>query len=212
MALACSMGLEAITCPLSQIEPCAWQQPDPADFDALLITSAQAVRSAGEGLDRLRALPVWAVGAATAQAAQMAGLHVTRTGSGGIASLLEGAEPARLLHLCGQDRTPPPPGWAITAIPVYANRLTAPDARLAEALRLHPVVLLHSARTARHFAACCPDRAGIALVAVSPAVAEAAGAGWERVAIAGQTSDEAMLEMAGALCSNDHRNNHKGLG
>ena len=62
-------GLRAIRLPLFAVQPVAWQAPDPAGFDALLLTSANAVRHGGAGLARLLSLPVFAVGEATADAA-----------------------------------------------------------------------------------------------------------------------------------------------
>ena len=46
-----ALGLEVIACPLFAIEPVEWEAPDPADYDALLLTSANAVRHGGHGLD-----------------------------------------------------------------------------------------------------------------------------------------------------------------
>ena len=68
-ARAC--GLKAIAAPLFEIDPIAWSSPDPSDFDGLLLTSANAVRQAGPQLERVRELPVYAVGEATAMAAEI---------------------------------------------------------------------------------------------------------------------------------------------
>src|SRR3546814_9776925 len=51
------------------------------DFDALLLTSAFAAREAGPEIARLATLPVYAVGDATARAAEAAGLTVAMTGT-----------------------------------------------------------------------------------------------------------------------------------
>ena len=42
--------------PLFAIEPVEWRPPDPAQFDALLLTSANAIRCGGPALDRLKPL------------------------------------------------------------------------------------------------------------------------------------------------------------
>ena len=39
-----TLGLDPVLMPLFEIEPIAWTAPDPAGFDALLLTSANAVR------------------------------------------------------------------------------------------------------------------------------------------------------------------------
>src|SRR5687767_8581448 len=70
---AAAIGLDAFAMPLFEIEPLAWEAPEPTAFDALLLTSANAVRCGGQALERLRGLPVHAVGEATAEAARRAG-------------------------------------------------------------------------------------------------------------------------------------------
>src|SRR5688572_19197975 len=89
-----AIGLDALTMPLFKAEPVEWQVPDPGQFDALLLTSANAVRHAGAGLGRLRDLPVYAVGEATAAAARDAGFAIAASGDGGIERLL-GSVPDR---------------------------------------------------------------------------------------------------------------------
>lgn len=205
LSCARALGLEAIGLPLFETRPRDWMVPDAA-FDALLITSANASRLGGAGLEAVRALPVWAVGEPSAAAAREAGFTVERTGTAGLTLLLADAPPARLLHLCGADRIAPPAkyGGAFTAVPVYESVALEPVAALAEALKAAPVILLHSPRAARHLAAlvdqCSMDRGTIALVTISAAAANAAGSGWEKLAIAGQTSDEAMLDAARLWC------------
>ena len=43
-----AMGLAAFAMPLFAVEPVAWTAPAPHDFDALLLTSANAVRHAAK--------------------------------------------------------------------------------------------------------------------------------------------------------------------
>jgi uroporphyrinogen-III synthase len=200
-----ALGLDAIPLPLFAVRRLGWTRPDGA-FDALLITSANAIHHGGAELCHLVHLPVWAVGAKSAAAARDAGFTVARTGSTGLADLLANAPPAKLLHLCGEDRIALPDwsGGTVMAVPVYHSVALEPLEPLASALSAAPLVMLHSPRAARHFAdlaaRCGADRAQLTLIAISPAVAEAAGADWERLAVAPQTGDEAMLELAFALC------------
>jgi len=68
------------------------------------------------------------------------------------------------------------------------------------------LVLLHSATTARHFAHEC-DRLGlargaIALAALGPRIAAAAGSGWGAVHTAARPDEAALLEMVFDLCQN----------
>ena len=61
-ARARAMGLEVVEWPLFHIETIAWTIPDVRNYDAILLTSANAVRMSGSGLSQLFQLPVFAVG------------------------------------------------------------------------------------------------------------------------------------------------------
>lgn len=195
-------GLEAIALPLFEIVPVAWTPPDPAAHDGLVLTSANAVRAAGPDLARLAALPVFAVGAATAGEARGAGLEVTATEHDGIAAIVAAAVARghhRLLHLAGRDRAPTPPG--VTAVvTVYEAREIdrAPsDLQAVEG----GIALLHSPRAARRFAVLAEaiDRSTVRVAALSPAIAEAAGVGWAEIAVAATREDAALVALARRL-------------
>jgi uroporphyrinogen-III synthase len=194
------LGLDAVAIPLFQIEPVAWHAPDPRGFDALLLTSANAVRVAGAELGLLRALPVHAVGDATAAAAREAGFEIASSGSASVDQLLDGlCSDMKLLHLCGAHRRiPQRTRQAITPLVVYQS-LQRPTVDVHEADSA--VALIHSPRAARRFAELVDDRSSIAVAAISIATAEAAGAGWRSVAIAERPSDEALLATAASLCN-----------
>ena len=196
------MGMDPVTVPLFRVTPVEWQRPDPAGFDALLVTSANALRCAGAQLGRLRALPVHAVGEATAAAARDAGFDIASTGDSGVERLLRSIEPdLRLLHLCGEDRrdvqdAPQP----ITAIAVY--RAEALDKPHGLAALQGNVAAAHSPRAAARLAELVDAgiRATVSVAAISEAAASAAGDGWACVEAAQAPSDEALLEVATRLC------------
>jgi uroporphyrinogen-III synthase len=195
-------GRRAIALPLFDVRPLDWQVPDPASFDALILTSANAVRHAGPGLARLAALPVLAVGNATARAARDAGLTVQATGKGDAAALADLARAtgiARALHLTGADHRDLPPGVVARAIAVYASMPR--DADLSPLTGA--IALVHSpaggARLATLVDAQGLDRAGIAVAAISAAAAAACGAGWAALAVADSPREEALLAAALAL-------------
>jgi uroporphyrinogen-III synthase len=197
---ALQRGLEAVAFPLFEVEALAWEPPDIAGFDGLLLTSANAVRFAGERLERLRALPVYAVGRTTADAARGAGFDVSATGDDGADRLLSSIEPELdLLHLCGEDRREPSDHrQRITPLPVYrAKPLEQPDLSAAAG----SVALIHSPRAGRRFAELVEDRRLTAIAAISAAAAEAAGDGWETVESAAEPNDEALLALAARLCN-----------
>jgi uroporphyrinogen-III synthase len=193
-------GLDAIAVPLFEVEPVEWQVPNPADFDGLLLTSANAVRYAGAGLEKLKSLPVYAVGAATADAAREAGFTIAHVGSGGVDQLLASNEPGvRLLHLCAEERKKSDAKQELTPVVAYRSRaVEAPDLSLAAG----SIALVHSPRAGRCFAGLATQRATIAIVAISPAAAQAVGDGWKSVEVAGQPTDEALLALAASLCNN----------
>ncbi len=196
-----AMGLEPLVMPLFEVTPVDWEAPDTGSFDALLLTSANAVRHAGEGLQRLRQLPVHAVGEATAAAAREAGFDIASTGDAGVERLLGSIESdLRLLHLCGEHRTESDAKQAITAIPVYrASELPLPD----DFRRIEgQVALVHSPRAGKRLAELGIDRSTIRIAAISEAAATAAGSGWQRCEAADAPDEAALLALAARLCDN----------
>jgi uroporphyrinogen-III synthase len=202
-------GLDALAMPLFALEPVAWNVPDAAPFDGLLVTSANAVRFAGPGLQRLRALPVHAMGEKTAETARAAGLTVATTGDGGVDALLGSIDPAaRLLHLCGEHRrTPTGARQPITSVTVYRSKEREAPLELADASG--SVVLVHSPRGASRFAELADrlglDRSTIRLATISTAAAEASGGGWAAIAVADTPTDDALLALAEQLCDKARR-------
>ena len=199
--LARERGLDATSAPLFEVEPVAWKAPDAGSFDGLLLTSANAVRHAGEGLRELRGLKAYAVGEATAEAVREAGFDIAATGDEGVDRLLGSLESdLKLLHLCGEDRRDPANArQKITAIPVYkARAVEQPDLAAAA----NAVVLIHSPRAARRFADLERDRDSITIAAISKAAADAVGSGWKLVEAAPDPTDDALLALAVRLCNN----------
>lgn len=196
------LGLEATSVPLFVLEAADWSAPDPRQFDAILLTSANAVNMGGLQLERLRNLPVHAVGDATAVAAEVAGFGVANVGKAGVDELLESIEPGtRLLHLCGEDRrSPHRPKQQINCVSVYRAR-TVDEAVSLDGLR-NQVAAIHSPRAARRLAELVreEDRGSIRIAAISEAAAEEAGAGWADVRVASAPTDSALLVLAHRLC------------
>jgi uroporphyrinogen-III synthase len=196
-----SLGLDPALIPLFEIEPLEWTAADPAGFDALLLTSANAVRFGGDELKSLLPLPVHAVGAATAEAACEAGFRVSSVGEAGVDALLDSLDPKlKLLHLGGDHRKAPGAArQAIRSIAVYrSHEIEAPDVGEAG----DAVALIHSPRSGARFAQLVRDRGSIAIAAISQAAAQAAGTGWQRVEWASRPNDDALLALAAELCNN----------
>lgn len=203
-----ALGLAITGHALSEIRAVAWDCHDPAGIDGLLIGSANAILHGGAHLARLTGKPVYAVGEATAAAARAAGFPVAQVGSGGLQGVLGTiTAPCHLLRIAGEEHIPLTPPAGVTFAEVIAYRsvalpLDAQESLLASGKAL---VLLHSAATARHFAAEC-DRLGLArarvtLAALGPRIADAAGSGWSAVHTADRPDEAALLQLAFDLCS-----------
>jgi uroporphyrinogen-III synthase len=206
---AVDLGLEPVLMPLFEVKPLPWQAPEPSGFDALLLTSANAVRHGGEQLLELRGLKAYCVGQATADAARGAGLDIASVGKAGVERLLgsiDGDE--RLLHLAGEDRTNVDhPRQTVTVIPVYKAAELPPRQNLKQAEGA--VVLVHSQRAGDRFARLADegglDRASIAIAAISDSAAEAAGKGWRQRDSAKAPEDSSLLELARCMCNTAER-------
>lgn len=205
-ARARALGLDARGFPLFAIRPVAWDAPDPARYTAFLATSANAIRHAGPHLARYAHLPGFAVGEATAGAMRKAGWTSVVSGDRDVAAIaarIATLGDHRLIHLVGRDATPfDPVGIGIETRIVYASEAMDPGPDWEALLAESPVTLVHSPRAGARLAMLAGDaRDGIALVAISTSAANAAGPGWEEVAVAPEPSDEAMLSLAARLAN-----------
>lgn len=208
LQLARDMNMAIIGMPLFDVAPIAWDAPDPAQFNALLLGSANALRHGGATLEAFNILPVYAVGEATAQYAQEAGFTVAQTGAGGLQSLLDGAvDGTHFLRLAGAENVSlnVPKGITATTRIVYELRALPITGSDEVSLRAaDPLVLLHSAAAARHFASECDrrglDKSRISLACIGPRVVKAAGDGWAACRAAPQPDDIGVLALARDMC------------
>lgn len=204
-----ALGLDPILCPIFEIESLDWRASAQSEFDAILFTSANAPRFGGPGLEPFLHLPCYAVGESTAAAARQGGFKDIRTGPSDGAALVEmmvrdGVSSA--FHPSGRDHVAlDRPDIRIQRRAVYASNAAAslpPEA--LSALGQGALVLLHSPRAARQFAALADaagmSREGVRLAAISEAAAVAAGGGWNSIAISPEPRDHALLELAAKLC------------
>jgi uroporphyrinogen-III synthase len=203
------LGLQPIIAPIFTLEALAWEPPPASEFDAVLITSANAARLGGPGLGGFLHLPCHAVGEAAAQAAEEAGFENIRTGPSDGTALLrmmieEGLSSA--FHPHGRDHIPlHHPHLGIVSRAVYvAEAADALPEQAVSGLRREALVLLHSPRAASHFArlleASGLSKAQVDLALISEQAAMAAGADWRSVSVAPAPRDHALLELAAKLC------------
>jgi uroporphyrinogen-III synthase len=194
-----ALGMSPMIRSLFTVEPRGWDAPDPALFDSILLTSANAVRFGGAAVGLYRALPAFTVGAATAQATRDAGFAEVIESAGDAAEALRtlaASGHSRPIHLAGEDRTAYPHlPFTVMTRTVYAAApadVALPTGRYA--------ALVHSARAAVRFAALCPTPDLVDVVAISATAAAQAGPGWHSVTIAPEPTDNAMLALAAMLC------------
>lgn len=194
------MNHEAIVAPLLIPRAVDWVPP-PGDWEAVAFTSAAAPALGGAGLSSLAHLPAYAVGAATGDAARAEGFGNVRVARGDASAVFAQAASdgiVRLLHLAGADRSAAhvPEELSVGVVTVYA-------ADLASTLPSdgYDIALLYSTRTAAHFALLfAGDRASVRLAALSPAIAAAAGTGWQAVAVAAAPTEDALFAAARLAC------------
>ncbi len=204
------LGLAARAFPMFEVHAQDWTPPDPDSFDALLIGSVNALRHGGAGLTTYHSKPAYAVGATTAREAQAAGFELAGVGEGGLQAMLCALAPGhrRLLRLSGRERTVlvPPPGVTLVEYTVYVSEPCPMPGDLIDLLRNGALVLVHSGEAAQHFSAQCDmhriDRSGVAIAALAPRIAEAAGHGWHSLETASAPRDQALLALAQQMCQN----------
>jgi uroporphyrinogen-III synthase len=120
--------------------------------------------------------------------------------------LAEVRAPRTLLRLAGEEHVPlsPPLGVVIETRIVYRSEPRPLPPPVAAKLQDGALVLLHSAAAARHLAAECErlgiPRSAVALAALGPRVALAAGDGWRVVRSAAQPREAALLALARDMC------------
>lgn len=205
-AKARALELVPVLLPLFAPQPMDWNPPDPADFDALLLTSANGVRMAGAGLERYRGLPAYAVGEATARALRGAGFADVIAGSGdgnAIAARLRADHRKRVLHLAGTTVAPMDiSGLSVSRIPVYSMASLTPDLALLEQAGSDAILLVHSPRAGERLSALLPSvrRSGLHVVAISPTALAACGKGWASSHSVPRPDDDEMLALARRLC------------
>lgn len=211
-------GIEAVTAPMLTIVPTG-AKPDLDGAQAVMLTSANGARAFAAASPE-RGLPVFTVGDATAKCARLLGFDRVQSAgadSHSLVRLVRGtldAAAGAVLHGCGEAVAGDPAGalqaagFTVRRTVLYrADRATALDPATSDLLaegRLD-MVLFFSPRAAQTFvilveqaglsAAC----AGLSAICLSPAVADAAGAGgpgpaWRAVRTAARPDMAALLE------------------
>ena len=208
-AAIAARGGTALVAPLFTIAPIPAAWPDLSGVQALAFTSAHGVRTAPPTIDQ--ALPVFAVGAATAAAARAAGFtDVFNAGADGAAlaqlvKLALSKDKGPIVHIRGADvafdvaGALERAGFATLTVTTYkAQGVTTLAPAILAAARDAQGVLLHSPRGAEAVARLmAPLAPQLAAVCISEATREAARrAPFARFAVAARPTDEALIDAA----------------
>lgn len=201
---AVAQGLAPLVIPMFEVRALPWSMDPTAPYDAVFITSSNALNYIDNNLTLFKGLPILCVGEATAEAARRAGLSGVTAGKDGAAALADLAAALgyhHLLWLAGEPHAPVShPGLIFDVKIVYETVELEIDIQVTELARQSLVTLVHSPRAARRFAGLVAERRHIDLVAISEKAAIAAGPGWASVHWPDAPSDPAMLEIAAPLC------------
>jgi uroporphyrinogen-III synthase len=208
-------GHEPVIAPVLRIESVA-AELGPGPFAAVIMTSANAARAVAQHPRRreLTALPVFAVGARTAEAAREAGFGTIAAADGGAAELVRlvasrfQARRLRLLYLAGEDRSGDVAGalaaHGLTVETVVSYRALvapgfAPDFQAVLAAGPLDGVLHYSRRSAQAFlagaAAVLPDVLKIQHYCLSAEVAAPLRAAGATVRVAARPEEAALVEL-----------------
>ena len=208
-------GHDALIAPMLEIEPVN-ADFNPASFDAIVITSANAVRSLVQAaLQNSLLRPVLAVGHQTAQAARDAGFLDVMSADGDAADLISlirsrwNKGRARLLYLAGNDRSRDlaadlaKDGIQVETVIVYGADAAArlPD-DAQQALR-HGTIdgVLHYSRRSTEIFLTCADAGGLDVsplrhYCLSQRAAEPLSArGFKAIRIAPRPDEVALLDL-----------------
>lgn len=196
------MGYEPLVAPLLTIRPLSPPAPDLEGVTGLVFTSRNGVEAFADLSEGGRALPVFTVGAATAEAARARGFATVRSADGALPDLArllvaEAPRGGRLLALGAAE----PAGDLAALTPGVATveRVAVYEAVETDAAAPpgFDAALIHSPRAGRALAARGPFAGGVA-VAISPAAAEALGQdrGLE-IHVAARPDEQALLAALG---------------
>lgn len=208
-----ALGHEALVVPLSKVETVNAPVPDVAGFDAVAVTSANALGSASTELLRAIApLRCFAVGDRTAGAARAAGFENVLSAGGDVDDLaaLIGSElmaGGHVLYITGERRRPvletklANAGFSVTPLETYRIAAVPLDAAAREILTsLGPIdaVLVYSRYGAELLAGFLGDREDMRILCMSRQVAEGLSHSLRKSAeIASASTEDALIALLG---------------
>ena len=213
-----SMGFDPLIAPLFDIKPVPHRVPE-HDFKAVIATSRHALLTLEPHIrDRLRQIPLYVVGPATAETARALGFTAIRPGPGdaaGLAQIIvqEQSETEQMLFLTGEPRKPDleaalGPRFALTLCSLYRSipRDAFPRDVLAKITDPAPIWLHFSQKSAERAAKLIKNTGFEAFfakglhIALAPAITETLkNAGVAQCLTAKEPTQTALLEALGTI-------------
>jgi uroporphyrinogen-III synthase len=209
-------GMEAKAIPLTEIRPLAFDKPS-ADFDALIITSQNAIVHGASVLSNFFGTPVFVVGKRTASTLQ--GHHIAACAETAeeLLTKIQGQMPKRVLYICGQSRRPELEAGlkskkiSVKAVEVYsANPIGSAGIKLENFFQgsKSGIVLFHAPSAAQAFLNAIDARnvpETTRYLCLSTAIAAELPAEWQiKIAIAEHPDEAAMLDQLDKMLAQDH--------
>ena len=203
-----ALGFEAVVAPVLAVRDLPGEI-DLTDVGALAFTSANAVRAFAARCEA-RDLPVFAVGAATARAAEEAGFGQIASADGDVSALAQliGTRPANLtgtlLHPAAAEPAGDLPGAlksagvAVRSLALYETIPAEVPPSVLDGLGTISDVLVHSPRAARRLAAVLTGRplGHVTACTLSPEVcAPLVGVGFAQAIAAPLPTEDALLSL-----------------
>ena len=211
-------GIEAVSIPLTEIEPLAFDTPH-IEFDALIITSQNAILYGASVLNTLKHVPVFAVGNRTADMLRNQGhhIHARAETAQDLLPMIVAQRPKHVVYICGQTRRPElEAGLKSNSIPVLALETyrSKPSANIGLKLAAffnsstEPVILCHAPSAVDAFMAAMEHQtlpASAQFLCMSQAILSQLPEHWQSQSrISERPDDTAMMDMLDKMLAQNH--------
>ena len=209
-------GINATCLPLTEILPLEFETPT-GNFDAIIITSQNAISHGAALLRQFMALPVFVVGRRTADSLEGHTIAAWAETADALLPQINTTAPKRLLYICGQTRRPELE-WGLKAAGNYVEAVEVYEAKpiesAPEALRRFfqiaqsTIVLLHAPSAVHALVSAINPRdipETTQFLCLSAAIAAQLPPEWSNhIAIAERPDEASMLNQLDKLLAQDH--------
>ena len=211
-------GIDAVSIPLTEIKALAFETPN-REFDALIITSQNAIVHGASLLDRFKHLPVFAVGNRTAETLRHQGhcIQAWAETAQDLLPMIVALRPKHALYICGQTRRPElEAGLQNNSIPVTAletyrsTPIENIDIRMAAFFNssAEPVILCHAPSAVDAFIVAMQHQnlpTKTQFLCMSQAILSQLPEHWQSKArISARPDEAAMIDMLDKMLAQNH--------